>query len=253
MLSRSGDPTKRTRNRLDHLRVRRIGREDEHPVVRVGVAQEETIFLRLAEDVGREIYHLLGHVLDRVFFHHFTELLDRLLRLLRPDHNLLATVATPALDDELVEVLHYVAPVLIYRERPGPGILYEWLLSEVAVHHLGDEGSNALVVYYLRIWSKEHVYFPLDVTLQKTGHLGVERVLVDALVDHIYPAPVRPVDEISIPVHFQVLRLGEDGFHLLGVDVVVEVELVRGTARDDRERRPRPLRGGCAQSGAEAP
>ena len=76
MLARSGDPAQRTRDSLDNVRVRRVGREDEHAVVCIGVAEEEICPLGLAEDVGGEVYGLLGYVLDRVIFDLFAKLLD---------------------------------------------------------------------------------------------------------------------------------------------------------------------------------
>jgi hypothetical protein len=158
--------------------------------------------------VGREVYGLLGHVLHRVFFDQLAEPLDGRFGLLWSDHDLLAPVASPALDDQLSEVVHDVTPLLLHRQRPGPGVLYEGLLSEVAAHHLGDEDADTLVVYYLRIGGEEYVYFSLHVRLQQSWHLGVERILVDALVDHIHPAPGRPVDQISIPVDYKVSGLG---------------------------------------------
>src|SRR5215210_9281173 len=190
-VARRGHPRHGAWYDLDGLGV---GGEGVDAVVRVGVAKEEVSLFRLAEDVGREVYRLLGHVLHRGFFDLPAELPDRLLGLLRSDHDLLAPVATPALDDQLIEVVHNVAPLLLYRERPGPGVLYEGLLSEVAAHHLGDEGADTLVVYYLRMGGEEHVYFPLHVRLEQPWHLGVERILVDALVDHIHPASGRCED-----------------------------------------------------------
>src|SRR3712207_9231373 len=63
VLAGGGDPAQGARDRLDDVRVVRVGGEDEHPVVGVGVTQEETVFCSLAEDVGGKIYHLLGYVL----------------------------------------------------------------------------------------------------------------------------------------------------------------------------------------------
>src|SRR5215216_1752905 len=151
MLARSGDPAQRTWDSLDNVRIFRVGREDEHAVVRIRVAQEEICSLCLAEDVGGEVNRLLGHVLDRIIFDLPAELLKRRSRLFWSDHDLLASVAPPALYDQFIEVVHDVASVLLYRQRPGSGVLYEWLLSEVAAHHLGGEGADALIVYYLRI------------------------------------------------------------------------------------------------------
>src|SRR5919112_6393131 len=149
MLTRSGHPAQGAGYRLHDVWVLRIWGKDEHAVIRVGVAKEEVCLFRFAEDVGREVYGLLGHVLHRVFFDLLAELLDRRFGLLRSDHDLLAPVAPPALDDQLIEMVHDVTPLLLYSQRPGPGVLYEGFLSEVAAHHLGDEGADALVVYYL--------------------------------------------------------------------------------------------------------
>src|SRR5215208_4761602 len=88
--------------------------------------------------------------------------------------------------------------------------------------------------------------------LEQARHLGIEPILVDALVDHIYPASCGPVDEVSISVHFQVFCLGEDGVHLPGVDVVVEVELVVRTTAYDGQRRIRAFGGGGPQSVTQA-
>src|ERR687894_1742935 len=198
MLARSGDPAQRTWDSLDDVRVCRVGREDEHAVIRIGVAKEETCPLCLTEDVGGEVYRLLGHVLHRIILDLLAEPLERLTRLFWSDHDLLASVAPPALYDQFIEVVHDVAPVLLYGQRPGPGVLYEGFLSEVAAHHLGDKGADALVVYYLRIGGEEHVYFAFDVRLEQARHLGIERILVDALVDHVYPASCGTEDEVSI-------------------------------------------------------
>jgi hypothetical protein len=97
------------------------------------------------------------------------------------------------------------------------------------------------------------VHLPLDVRLQESGHLGVEPVLVHALVDHVYPAPGRPVHQEPLAGYAQISGLGKDGVHLSGVDVVVQVELVGGTAADDGERRAATFRGGGSQRIAEAP
>src|SRR5215208_7458460 len=252
MLARSGDPAQRTWDRLDDVRVFRIGREHEHAVVRIGVAKEKICLLCLTEDVGGEVYRLLGHVLHRVLLYHPAEPMKRLFRLFWSDHDLLASVAPPALYDQFIEVVHDEASVLLYRQRPGPGVLYEGLLSEVAAHHLGYEGADALIVYYLRIGGEEHVYFALEVRLEQARHLGIERILVDALVDHVYPTSCRPVDEVSFPIDLEIPGLGEDSPHLFGVDVVVEVELVVRTTAYDGQHRIRALGGSGPQSVAEA-
>ena len=56
-----------------------------------------------------------------------------------------------------------------------------------------------------------------------------------------------------LAVDAQISGLGKDGVHLSGVDVVVQVELVGGTAADDGERRAATFRGGGSQRIAEAP
>src|SRR5829696_6912957 len=114
--------------------------------------------------MGREVDGLLRYVLDRVAFDRPFEPLDGLLGLLRPDHNLLATIAAPALDDQFPEVLRYVPALLRH------------------------EGLDSLVVHDLRVWGEEDVYPALYVTIHELRQVCVEGVLVYPLVDDVYPA-----------------------------------------------------------------
>src|SRR5918997_1336874 len=111
MAARRGYASKGTGDDLDDARIPRVRRQSEHPIVGVGVPEGEALFSRLAEHVGREVHKLLGDVLDRVTLDYLSESRDGFLRFFRADHDLLATVAAPALEYELLEVLHYVPPI----------------------------------------------------------------------------------------------------------------------------------------------
>src|SRR5215210_1526332 len=202
--------------------------------------------------MGREVDGLLRYVLDRVAFDRPFEPLDGLLGLLRPDHNLLATIAAPALDDQFPEVLRYVPALLRYCERPRRRVLYQRLLTEVSPDHLRHEGLDSLVVHDLRVGGEEDVYPALYMTIHELRQVCVEGVLVYSLVDDVYPASCRLVYKIAAPVERKVFGLRQDRTHLLRVDVVVEIKLVSRPAGHDRERCLGPFRGRCPQGVAQA-
>src|SRR3712207_9214518 len=103
MTAWSGHARQGARHDLDDTRVCWVRRQREHPVVSVGVLQGEAAVYRIgcAEHVGREVDGLLRYVLDRITLDHPSEPFGRFFCLLRPDHDLLATVAAPALYDQL--------------------------------------------------------------------------------------------------------------------------------------------------------
>src|SRR3712207_2613327 len=97
----------------DHFDGLRVQDETVDPVIGVRVAQTYLTVFNGAQDVGREVYGVLGDVLDGVLLNHVPKLLDGFSGFLRGDQDVLAPPAATAFYHQLVEVLHYVAAVLL--------------------------------------------------------------------------------------------------------------------------------------------
>src|SRR5215210_19420 len=103
----------------DHLDGLRVQDETVNPIISVRVAQAYLTVLNGAQDVGREVYGVLGDILDGVLLNHVPKLLDGFSGFLRGDQNVLASPPAAALYHQLVEVLHHVAAVLLDGQRKG--------------------------------------------------------------------------------------------------------------------------------------
>src|SRR5918993_2970195 len=212
-------------------------------VVSVGVAQNKTI-ISLAEDMGGEVYRLLGHVFDRVFFHLLAELLDVLSRLFRSDEDILAAPATAALYYQLVEVVDDVAAVLLDGERVSLHVAQHRLLSEVGPDHLGNKGIDALVVGDAEVGGEDGVDEAPGLGFDQALYVVVDPAVLDALVDDVDSTTALFVDEPSIVVELDLVPFGQDRPELAGEDLVVEVVLVMRSCGEDRQGRFRLGRSG---------
>src|SRR5829696_2901804 len=231
LAARSCDAGHGAGNDIDRLCV---GGEGVDAVVGVGVAQDEAILAGLAEDVGREIRDLLGHVLDRVLFDRFAEFLDILPGLFRGDEDVFAAPAAAAFDDELVEVVYDVAAVIFDGEGVGLDVVEYRLLAEVGSDHLGDKGIDAFVVGDAEVGGEDGVDQAPCLGFDQAGYVVVDPAVLDALVDDVQPATALFVDEASAAVYLDLVPLGQDRPELFSENPVVEVVLVVGASGEDR-------------------
>src|SRR5215212_3321366 len=227
----------------DHLDGPRVRYETVYPVIGVRIAQGYLAVLDGAQDVGREVYGVLGDVLDGVLLNHVPKLLDRFSGFLRGDQDVLAPPATAALYHQLVEVLHHVAAILLDGQGEGLEVGDHRLLPEVPTDHLRDKRVDAFVVYDLRVGGEDGMDSAFEVGLDEPGVVVVDSAILYALVDHVYPPPRLLVYQIASTVNLDLVPLGEDGARLFGEEVVVEIVLVFGAGREDGERRIGEWRG----------
>ena len=179
-------------------------------VVGVGVAQGKTVFVGLAEDVGGEVYRLLGHVLYRVFFDLPAELLDVLSGCFGSDEDVFAAPAAATLDDQSVEVVDDVAAVLLDGERVSLDVIQYRLLSKVGPDHLGDKRIDALVVGDAKVGGEDGVDQAPGLRFDQARYVVVDPAVLDALVDYVDPATALFVDEPSVAVNLDLVPLGQD-------------------------------------------
>ena len=207
------------------------GREAAFDEGRAGRQRERRlrdVFVGMGEDAGPEFIAFCG-------------------RRRGADQHPVATRAVHLLDDDLVEALEHVVPVLGTMKPPGRHVVQDRLLTQVELDHVGDVGIDRLVVGDAGADRIGERHASGAIGGEQAGHAKhrvgtkrarIEKIVVHPAVDHVDPLrSLRRAHVHRVALHEEVDALDELDTHLLGEERVFVIGRVVGTRRQHGDRR----------------
>jgi hypothetical protein len=137
------------------------------------------------------------------------------------------------LDHQFGQVLQHVGQILRLRQFPGRHVRQDRFFAAVEADHFRDMDVDRLVVGDARAdgVGQGHVAGPVGVEQARHAEHGIlaegariEKVVVDAAVDHVHPArSLRGAHVDRIVAHEEVVAVHQFDAHLLGEEGVLEI------------------------------
>mmetsp|Transcript_59385 Transcript_59385/g.140239 ORF Transcript_59385/g.140239 Transcript_59385/m.140239 type:complete len:469 (+) Transcript_59385:1183-2589(+) len=196
---------------------------------------------------GGQRQRRLCDVVARVGQQPGAEVLDLGCRGRRAHQHAVAARAVHLLHHQLGQMRQRVGQVVLLAADIGRHVLQDGLLAEVELHHLRHIGVDGLIVRDARADGVGQRHLAGLVGLHQARaaelrvgaeHLGVEKVVVDAAVDHVHPlSTTRGAHVHKAAVDEEVLPFHQFHAHLLREEGMLEVGRVVHAGRHDDHRR----------------